>query len=90
MLDVCAVCDDLVDVDGYDPKQHGPRVLCGFDECLRSPDERFRCESCQERCGSVELAGFGDNDQVKRMACEKCIEREANRKAGKEVVGHPV
>jgi len=37
MLDSCSKCGDLVDIDGYDPKVHGP-ILCGNDRCIRTPE----------------------------------------------------
>ena len=75
MLDVCAICDDLVDVDhrylpGFDKTKP---VLCGGDKCLKPVDQRYLCQKCEKRCGELTQATFGDQDQTECLACEKCI-----------------
>lgn len=84
MLDTCAVCDDLVDVDHRSlPDFDGPeQVLCGYDKCLKPAEERCLCQKCDKRCPELRIGNFGDPEQAYRqMACEACHLAETERRA---------
>ncbi len=90
MLDVCSVCDDLVDVDhrtlpGFDLSLP---VLCAGDKC-RHGDKPHRCWACEKRVTEVREGLFGTLD-TPRMACPPCIAREAAAAEAMEIGGHPV
>lgn len=95
MLDVCAVCDDLVDVDhrhlpGFDRSKP---VLCGGDKCLAFPNHGGsklpRCWACEKLVAEVKEAPFGTL-LIKRMACQSCISRQEVALRSDEISGHPV
>lgn len=90
MLDVCEVCDDLVDIDhrfmpGFDKTRP---VLCGGTKCLKPADQRYLCQRCDKRCGELKEHDFGTVGFMQKT-CQKCIDREKRRVELEEVKGHP-
>ena len=58
MMGACVVCDDLVDIDFYDPVRHGPDVLCGVSKCLKPAAERYMCNGCDKRVAELVVADW--------------------------------
>ncbi len=90
MLDVCMVCDDLVDVDhrhlpGFDKTQP---VLCAGDKCHHA-DKPYRCWACEKRVAEVKEAPFGTLE-IPRMACQPCIDRQEAASEAMDAIGAPV
>lgn len=99
MMDVCAVCDHLVDVDhrsiaGFDSTRP---VLCGGDKCRMPAEHRYMCSGCDKRVAELVEADF--SNCIGRpppefihhgKCCQRCADRHAKMMADTEIGGHPV